>query len=1062
MFCSLVQIQVLVLVFCSVVVAIPRVIPGDGRTNPAQEPIPIIRVQPASSIGLEQPQSSKDVSTLGRNATIKLFPPSPVAFRHAFAFGCKEPQFNTITLATDVCLSGHYYLNHNMLISESPVCHDGSTPTLAYYPSRGCMGNTQFESTAKPIPEYCLWGGTAPLHWSMIFRCGPHATSAQGADKHEVAVPPTSLKSLPYPGIYKPYEGPHALLLSRSECTDRAVGWNGARQYTAPVGTCLPMADSINIKQPATCPNGTRALWARFENPNCNDGQISAKYGLVDIHDTDLDVEKCLLADAFGSGDQIRSIAFWCDGDIRIAPPRSKLMYGKFIESIGVGGKDPVSKSLKPDTCVMMSGIRKVYSVNITRLAVCENGTTAVMVFYQDQFCRRNDAKLRTLDASDLNQWLGLNGAGSWALQCDGVKVAPAGEVSTYSPPTYSPAPQLGEFKLCQGWKKTWNTFVRDPGTCLTSFTYPGDTHAADIIVTRAPSCANGTNATLALFKDGICQTEPNEFRNLDEHVLNQCLSLNDAKSWAFWCDGKDVEKAVHIGGPADYHTPFTPAPVPTTSNPTLEPTQDSTKSAVVIDKHSGRIHRVQIPSHRPGTTAGAFSRNACTADLKPTFIFAEPDRCFSKVSNQQIMFANPAICADGMKASIALFGDKSCGTSPIEVKVFKERDFARCLTLEGIGSLGFLCSGVKALLPRPHILELPASINLTPPKKADTTDPKLALYQSPNSFRSVGRFSEDPCVGMKRTFKQSPRDTCITRTKSLGRSITVAKPAMCANGTRAIIALYKDNACTGQPDEFRNFEATRYSSCLAFAGIESWGFWCDGITPPKQTETSEPAIIRVEPISSRPKTVASKPADNSKIDLISAPYRSPNSHRSPGLWSASSCVKNMPTLVLSSLPDTCNSISHPFQIHSAGICADGSLAVVALYESAYCGGTPDRFAILDFKSKNQCFEFEGMRTWSFWCGGPDLKDIPSLMEVGTHVPEVKHGAPMGLTVAVFSICVLVSLIGVWIWFGTAIANLMEALFPWPVKYSSVKADPAEEKVQEDSKDPEKEAALDV
>lgn len=175
-----------------VLLALCSLVPG-GLMFPAQQPMQHSRPDVALYI---RPAPVVEVPNVKRNATIKLFPPSPLAMRYSFNFVCKQPQVNIITLETDVCLSGDYYLNHNMLISEAPICPDGRTPNMSYYPARGCMGTPQFESTMRPIPEYCLWGGVAPKYWSLIFRCGEDASSAQGADRHEAAIPPAAPKPL--------------------------------------------------------------------------------------------------------------------------------------------------------------------------------------------------------------------------------------------------------------------------------------------------------------------------------------------------------------------------------------------------------------------------------------------------------------------------------------------------------------------------------------------------------------------------------------------------------------------------------------------------------------------------------------------------------------------------------------------------------------------------------------------------------------------------------------------------------------------------------------------------
>lgn len=125
--------------------------------------------------------------------------------------------------------------------------------------------------------------------------------------------------------------------------------------------------------------------------------------------------------------------------------------------------------------------------------------------------------------------------------------------------------------------------------------------------------------------------------------------------------------------------------------------------------------------------------------------------------------------------------------------------------------------------------------------------------------------------------------------------------------------------------------------------------------------------------------------------------------------------------------------------------------------------------ARVDFESKDKCFDFEGMRSWMYWCRAPRAKAstsemgvIQSLSKVARMVPEIQPGASMGLIMGVYAECALLLMLGLWVWLGPWVSNLMEALFPWPVKYLSIKADSGEEKFQEPLKDSEKAVVLDV
>jgi len=50
-------------------------------------------------------------------------------------------------------------------------------------------------------------------------------------------------------------------------------------------------------------------------------------------------------------------------------------------------------------------------------------------------------------------------------------------------------------------------------------------------------------------------------------------------------------------------------------------------------------------------------------------------------------------------------------------------------------------------------------------------------------------------------------------------------------------------------------------------------------------------------------------------------------------------------------------------------------------------------------------------------------------------------GASVWVVVGFYVFATVVVLFGVWVWFGPLILNLLEALFPWPIKYPMVSAD---------------------
>jgi hypothetical protein len=110
-----------------------------------------------------------------------------------------------------------------------------------------------------------------------------------------------------------------------SPCNGSEVGKNEI--IVLPIGDCLVTpGDGIEILSHGVCKNGTRAQWARFEDENCGNGNISTKFGLVDVPDRyqapdpyrhHFDeakyLDKCI-STGIEDGVKIRSVAFWCEG----------------------------------------------------------------------------------------------------------------------------------------------------------------------------------------------------------------------------------------------------------------------------------------------------------------------------------------------------------------------------------------------------------------------------------------------------------------------------------------------------------------------------------------------------------------------------------------------------------------------------------------------------------------------------------------------------------------------------------------------------------------------------
>lgn len=150
--------------------------------------------QSSSQAPIKQLKPWKLTSKPGK---LTLFPDStkkPAA--HAQRPTCNIKTFPSapLNLETETCLSGNYYLYHNLLVDEYAVCKDGSLPVLMYYSRSGCVGLPSFTTAGMDLDEVegtCM-AKNPSKYWSLIFRCGEGMEVQEGGEKYFDAVPPTA------------------------------------------------------------------------------------------------------------------------------------------------------------------------------------------------------------------------------------------------------------------------------------------------------------------------------------------------------------------------------------------------------------------------------------------------------------------------------------------------------------------------------------------------------------------------------------------------------------------------------------------------------------------------------------------------------------------------------------------------------------------------------------------------------------------------------------------------------------------------------------------------------
>ncbi|KAF4632364.1 hypothetical protein G7Y89_g5755 [Cudoniella acicularis] len=362
-----------------------------------------------------------------KSARIRLWPQMPIHhdLRNSVP-GCNNDMpFREILLATETCLSGDYYLQHNFLVMEDPVCADGSKPVMVFYPSLRCSGSPMWNKNAGDA-KTCLWR-SSPTSWSLVYRCGIWPTLQEGADAYMTASPPVNpaefkTTGAAQSGTIETHPGPL--------CDGELIAVDGStRPINLPVDRCVIMlGQGLRITKPAICPNGTRAKLARFEGWKCNFGEVTFADGLLDIRDED--IGQCKTRGNVGKRvGRVQSMSFWCDGfghverpmPPQIAPPKPRA--GSISESACQFNKAPFFRHPKTDTCLNLSTQKlKIFSAGI-----CANGTQALWAKYSKKDCAGSPTEVVEVENNMLMKCLDVEGTFSFSFRCawEGMVAAP-------------------------------------------------------------------------------------------------------------------------------------------------------------------------------------------------------------------------------------------------------------------------------------------------------------------------------------------------------------------------------------------------------------------------------------------------------------------------------------------------------------------------------------------------------------------------------------------------------------------------------------------------------------
>ncbi|KAH8807269.1 hypothetical protein F5884DRAFT_788850 [Xylogone sp. PMI_703] len=168
-------------------------------------------------------------------------------------------------------------------------------------------------------------------------------------------------------------------------------------------------------------------------------------------------------------------------------------------------------------------------------------------------------------------------------------------------------------------------------------------------------------------------------------------------------------------------------------------------------------------------------------------------------------------ICSNGEDAKLAYYWPQGtrCEEAALNTLATKKESMNMCNILMMTGSLGFVCDGLKVV---------------TPPKKEPARKP---------SKGGVIKYEKKGCSKKnKPAATYHAPDTCLSVNEGMGLEFT--QPAVCKNGTAALIAGFKGDNCdpTSSPlkDPFTKWDDRVVGWCVPTDEIRSMTFWCDGL----------------------------------------------------------------------------------------------------------------------------------------------------------------------------------------------------------------------------------------
>lgn len=322
-----------------------------------------------------------------------------------------------------------------------------------------------------------------------------------------------------------------------------------------PPNVCLSgdyqLSHNLEIANSPICADGTNAVYSIFQNRRCTGRPMYGAYSVATI------------GSLWPHAPYYWSLIFRCGAapmapvvgnvkQIDAVPPTGPTkgiiqqggLYTCAVRQDGVGFNANQKRSLAVDTC----HTTRDFGLRIEQVATCKNGTRAQWARFSDEKCQSpmldnplvdiNDIELRV--CKPLGDWIpsrannGLS-PNSWkvnsmAFHCDGVQ-EPKDDIPKAQPAAISAdACQVDQVvPVVQYSPPTFR--YPEPDTCI-------DQYGSRLKIYENAICPNGTSAILAQYRWRGCSGTPQCFTEIEDKMLDQCLTTDNFQSFSFMCTG--------------------------------------------------------------------------------------------------------------------------------------------------------------------------------------------------------------------------------------------------------------------------------------------------------------------------------------------------------------------------------------------------------------------------------------------------------------------------------------------------------------------------------------------